>query len=273
MQSLERISLSPAFKTASRIAAVIGGIILVLITLVFYTKSPLARSIWPWDYTTLPELSYLFLASIFFAVAIPSLWIGITGELRPAAAGTIELAVILIPSGIFMLQSYAIRPNPRVLSGAIICLVMCAGLAFVYFTTRRIPYQDNRQMPRFLRNSLAFLVVALTIAGVLLVLKQPVFPWRLSGEASVIYGWIFLGAAVYFGRTVMNPHWSDASGQLGGFLAYDLVLIGPFLTQFSTVEPQYRLSLFLYTAIVIYSGALAVYYVFICPATRWRFGR
>jgi hypothetical protein len=53
-----------------------------------------------------------------------------------------------------------------------------------------------------------------------------------------------------------------------GFLAYDLVLIGPFLQHFSTVRPEMRLSLVLYTAVVVYSGLLAIYFLFLHPPTR-----
>ena len=65
--------------------------------------------------------------------------------------------------------------------------------------------------------------------------------------------------------------WNNAKGQLLSFLAYDLVLIGPFLALFGTVKSEFELSLVAYVAVLIYSGALAVYYLFFHPSTRgWR---
>ena len=76
-------------------------------------------------------------------------------------------------------------------------------------------------------------------------------------------------------RDVLFPLWPGVSllgkRQLLGFLAYDLVLIGPFLQHFSTVRPEMRLSLILYTFVVCYSGLLAIYFLFIHPPTRRRF--
>jgi len=65
----------------------------------------------------------------------------------------------------------------------------------------------------------------------------------------------------------------DARGQLLGFLAYALILILPFLAHFATVEPEHRLSLTIYTGVLIYSGALAIFYLLIYRPTRsWAIG-
>jgi hypothetical protein len=53
-----------------------------------------------------------------------------------------------------------------------------------------------------------------------------------------------------------------------GFLAYDLVLIMPFLQHFSDVLPEQRASLIVYTTVLVLSAGLAVYYLFIHRATR-----
>ena len=43
---------------------------------------------------------------------------------------------------------------------------------------------------------------------------------------------MFLGSATYFAYGIVRPRWTNAGGQLAGFLAYDLVLIVPFMTRF-----------------------------------------
>ena len=79
---------------------------------------------------------------------------------------------------------------------------------------------------------------------------------------------MFLGAALYFIYALIRPSWLNAAGQLAGFLAYDAVLIVPFLTRLPTVSPENQVGLTIYTGVVIYSGLLAIYYLFIHPPTR-----
>ena len=84
----------------------------------------------------------------------------------------------------------------------------------------------------------------------------------------MIFGFIYLGAAAYFIYGVLDPRWPNAQGQLVGFLAYDLVLIGPFVDRFDEVHGGELTSLIVYTAFVAYSGLLAIYYLFVAPETR-----
>ena len=120
--------------------------------------------------------------------------------------------------------------------------------------------------------SFVVFTIVLLLVGTLLVLQKPVvFPWPLKPESSVIFGLIFLGAATYFAIALNSTKWHSARGQLIGFLAYDLILIGPFLAHFSAVKAEHRVSLILYILVLVYSGALAVYYLFINKITRpWK---
>jgi hypothetical protein len=62
----------------------------------------------------------------------------------------------------------------------------------------------------------------------------------------------------------------NAAGQLIGFLAYDIVLIVPFVTRLPMTASEFRLGLTIYSAVVTLSGLLAIYYLFINKATRER---
>ncbi len=140
---------------------------------------------------------------------------------------------------------------------------------FLFLHTVRIPITPHPPLPRLVRISFVVFIIALVIVGGQMVLRRPnVLPWDLTETTSVIYGWMFLGAALYFAYTLVRPSWHNAGGQLAGFLAYDLVLILPFLQRMPTIQPQYQLSQMVYLAVVIYSGALAIYYLFIKPQTR-----
>jgi hypothetical protein len=125
-------------------------------------------------------------------------------------------------------------------------------------------------------------VVTLILVGTLLILGTPgVLPWAITPQLSVLYGTMFLGAAAYFGYGLVDRRWENAGGQLAGFLAYDIVLAIPFIVRIVSGSPSYygsdseplRLNLLLYTAVVLLSGVLAAYYLFIHEPTRLRLGR
>ena len=144
------------------------------------------------------------------------------------------------------------------------------GLA-LFVWSRRIPLDLTPPMPTLVRWSFVVFVVGLVIVGGALVVQVPaVIPWAITPQLSVLIGWMFIGAAVYFLYGLLRPSWLNSAGQLLGFLAYDIVLIVPFLTRLPTSPPQFLVSLTIYSAVVIYSGVLAAYYLFIHGPTRRR---
>ena len=87
----------------------------------------------------------------------------------------------------------------------------------------------------------------------------------------MLLGWFFLGAACYFLYGLVHPSWQKACGQLWAFLAYDLVLIVPYLLHFALARPEQLPSLLINTLILVYSAALAIYYLLLKQTTRtWR---
>jgi hypothetical protein len=141
--------------------------------------------------------------------------------------------------------------------------------AAAFFWSRTLPLHDTRPTPALVKGSFGVFIVALLLAGGALILRLPVFPWKLNPDSSVIFGCIFLGDAFYFLYGLYRPVWGNAFGQLLSFLAYDVVLIVPFIGLFNTIDPALSLNLIVYIAVLLYSGALAVYYLFINPQTRF----
>jgi hypothetical protein len=230
----------------------------------FYFQLPFATKLWPLPYTN--EMSFIFLASVFAAAAASTLWCLIAGENAALAGVALDYVTIFTPVAAFAFQ---IARNQAVTLFGIISVGMALfGLA-MFLWTRRIPFKYTRPMPRPIRYSFVFFIAALLITGGAMILKTPnIMPWSVSAEASVLYGWFFLGAAAYFIYGLLRPVWGNAGGQLAGFLVYDLVLILPFIAEFSTIRPQLRLNLIIYMLVVLYSGGLAIYYLFIHPQTR-----
>ena len=278
-----------------RSAVIVTGVLALFLALAFYFQWSWVEDFWPWagsstasasgglygyggttssagDSGNLSRLSFYFVSSIMAAIAVPVIWIGLTGELAAAFGGAMNLTVLCAPVSIYMLQSYASSDNERLLTAALFCGAVAVVSVAVLFWARRLRFRDQQPLPQPVRLSFAVFTVSLVLTGGALVLKRPnVFPWPLAAEVSVVYGWVFLGAATYFVYGLLVPNWRNAIGQLLGFLAYDLVLILPFLNHLDAVPDEHRFSLIVYTVVVILSGLLAAYYLFVNPHTRiWR---
>jgi hypothetical protein len=249
-----------------RIAIFVVGWVILALAVGFIFHLPFATGIWPW-----PDgrLSYLFIGSILAAVSAAALWIGWTGELGALPAGSLNIFVIGVTTFIYFLQLAFQQNRTELLTYAIASLFMAivSGAAFLW--SRRIPLSDSRPTPKLVRVSFGIFIVSLVLAGCALIFRLPIFPWALNPDSSVIFGCIFLGDAFYFLYGLLYPRWHNALGQLLSFLAYDLVLIVPFLLLFNTVQPGYLLNLVLYVSVLLYSGAIAVYFLFIDPRTRF----
>jgi hypothetical protein len=94
------------------------------------------------------------------------------------------------------------------------------------------------------------------------------FAWTLNPMSSALLGCFFLGSSCYFLYGLLLPRWHASCGQLWSFLAYDLVLIVAYLSHFATVRPAQLPSLIVNTIILLYSAALALYYLLIKQETR-----
>ena len=128
-------------------------------------------------------------------------------------------------------------------------------------------------MPLTVRVSFGVFVTVLMLAGCGTLLHLPnAFGWKLHPTTSALLGWFFLGAACYFLYGLVHADWQMACGQLWAFLAYDLVLIVPYLLHFAVARPGQMPSLLINTLVLVYSGALAIYYLLVKQSTRtwWR---
>ncbi|MBI5671148.1 MAG: hypothetical protein HZC41_24390 [Chloroflexi bacterium] len=255
-----------------RVAQVITGIGFMILAAAFYFRWPPAAALWPWSgySSSLSGLSNLFISSVLAAFAVPLIWMGVTGEICAAVPITLDVIVTLLGWGLFMLQSYTISSrNPRPLVGAIICfLSLPAALAVLWFS-RKFPFKNNQPMPRVVRLTMGLFVIALLVAGYALLTKAPtIFPWRLTPQTSVMYGWAFWGAAAYFLYGFLNPRWPYAAGQLLGFIIYALVLFFPYVALFETVRPEHRTSLTIFVFVLVSGSLVGVYYLLFDHRTR-----
>jgi hypothetical protein len=232
-----------------------GLLVLPLAAGFFFQVPHITQVFWPW-----PDgrLTHVFVASILAAIASPMLWIGMSGELAAARAGALNLTALSAPAAAYVLFLGVTRASPRLVLFGLAYALGAAVCVAIYRWSRGLAFRDRRPTPAPVRTSFALFTGLLVAVGVALVLRAPhVFPWPLQPDTSVLVGLSFLGAAVYFAAGLRLPLWATATGPLIAFLAYDAVLIGPFLAHFAAVRPEHRLSLIAYVAVLLYSGALA----------------
>ena len=253
----------------ARISLLVAGLAGLGLTAVFLWLPALAEALVPWE---LSRLSRIFLASIIAASACPVLWIGVTGELAAARAGALDFLVMWGGTALFLFGiGRPVATSGAQANFAVVAAVLALVMFAVFLATRRLNFNNSRPMPLPVRAAFLSFVVLLTTVGIALVRQVPhIFPWPLSPDLSTIYGWIYLGAATYFLMGFLQPIWGNAAGQLIGFLAYDVILLPPFVAHFAKVGPDYWLSLTVYTAILFASAVLAIWYLFIDRTTRLR---
>jgi len=249
-----------------RYLTLIGGLVMIALAISFVFQLPVATKLWPW-----PDgrYSYLFIGSILAAASVAMLWVGWTGELGVLPAGTLNIFVIAVMTSLyfFQLAFQEARPNMIPFGIASLLTAIASGASFLW--SRRFPLSDPRPTPLLVRISFGIFIASLLLAGGALLFRAPIFPWTLNPDSSFIFGCIFIGDAFYFLYGLFRPRWQNALGQLLSFLAYDLVLIIPFLSLFKTVEPGRLPGLVVYVAALLYSGALALYFLFVNPKTRF----
>ena len=254
-----------------RVVLVLVGVMLIGLSISFFTQQPWAVEAWPWEDKS---LAFAFVAAMQAAIAAALFWIAITGELGAIAAGALNLLVMMGGLTLYMGIQVAATGRPIFLIYALACLSLTVFNGWLFQWARRLPLRDSRPLPLVVRFSYILFIVALATVGVALIMQTPnVLPWVVEGPTSVVIGWMFLGDAFYFLYPLVQfgwtkARWHGATAQLWSFLAYDLVLLGPFLQRLPAVDPIYRDSLIVYTLILLYSGGLAIYCFFFQRTTR-----
>ncbi len=239
----------------------------LLVAAAFFWQWPIVVDLWPLEETT--PLTFIFISSIAAAAAASTLWVAGTGHLGAMAGIALDYVSILTPVSILFFRLGATGANSQLTGfGVVLGLSALLGLG-LFLWSARIPMDRSIPMPGPVRWSFVIFIIALLIVSARLFLKTPdAIPWKITPDLSVVIGWMFLGAAFYFAYGLARPSWANAGGQLAGFLAYDLVLIVPFLQRLPTTPPEFRTGLIIYTVVVVSSGLLAVYYLFLYKPTR-----
>jgi len=230
--------------------------VLVVATGVLVVQPPGLNDIWPFPETT--PMTYYFVASILLAGGASIAWCLYANEPGALVGVGVDGVTIFMPMTAFVLIAGISRGDSALTISAVGAAAVAVSGAVLAWWARQFPIRDTRPTPLIARASMGLFAVLLVPAGIALVAGTSFLPWPVTDDLSVVVGLFFLGAAAYFAYGVARPIIGNAFGQLLGFLAYDLVLIVPFLVRLPTIQPEFRTSLYIYIAVLIYSGLVAL---------------
>jgi hypothetical protein len=259
-----------------RAAAALAAVVLAVLGVLFVLQVPAALAIWPFPGRT--ALSNTFIGSIFLAAAASMGWCLLTRSDRGFAGIALDILVIFTPLAVISFATALGGGGAGVALFGVVCAIgTLVGLWLLRWAWRH-PWRDPRPTPGLVRWAFAAFVAALVVAGLLLIIQVPrILPWTLTPQLSTLFGCMFLGASAYFAYGVIEPRWENAGGQLAGFLAYDLVLLVPLLSQltsggrgrlYDTGPGLTSLNGGVYTAVILGSAVLALYYLVVRRDTR-----
>jgi hypothetical protein len=232
----------------------------------FLFRLPWALALWPW---ATGRLSYMFIGSILAAIGAGVAWIAWSQETGSLPAGFLDLAVTLGGFAGHLTVTAVRADRSELVPYAIGCAVLAGGNLVAFWRTRDLIAPSPQRLDGLARGSFAAFTAILTAVGIALIFRTDgVMPWPLDPDTSVIIGWIFVGNASYFLYGAVRARWDAARAQLWSFLAYDIVLLGPLLLHYRDAPPDLRTNVIVYSAILVYSGALAVYYLLLNRRTR-----
>lgn len=257
-------------RFAIQLGLIVIGVAALGVAYAFLRGVPEVVAIWP--YATTYGLSKVFIASMFAAIGAPVIWIALSGDLaalRPGSINIIAVSAGLGGQAVSKIATGATGAPIMIFAGA--CWGTVLAAAVMLFLARKVPWRDPRPTPWLVRGAFGLFAFVLLVAGGLLVQRMQIFPWVLNADGAIAYGIMLLGAAAYFIYGLVDPVWSNARGQLVGFLAYDLVLIAPFLQLWPASEGIQRTSLTVYLGVLAVSGVIAVWFLLFNPI--WKFGR
>jgi hypothetical protein len=243
-------------------ALILAGIVNLFGAAGFLLGWRVVTRIWPF---LAYGLTPVFLASILAAIAAPLIWIGISGELAALRGGAANMLVSSVGIAAYALSQSWGDPAGRVQTYGTIYLILAVASLLLLIFSQRVEWDDDRPTPPLVRVAFGIFGLGLVVAGTALALGLDIFPWPLDRDTSIVYGLIFLGNAVYFAYGLQRPVWGNAKGQLIAFLAYDLVLLVPFVRLWPASPSA---SLAVYLAVIACSALLAVWYLAFSPRYR-----
>lgn len=192
--------------------------------------------------------SYL-LGATLIAYAIATLWIGVMQAFRALVGAGLCGALTFGAIGLFLLRLS--HENPETLQAGEFSLFLAIfSLCFLLLGLKVTPKKADR-LPLTTQWLFGLVLISALIEGLYLIVALPGhFPWTISAEFAVVYGWILIGSTLFFGWSLLQPTWENGYPLLYALLVYDALLIGPLLSFLRDPADVEINSLYLWFAII-----------------------
>lgn len=255
----------------TKLASLVGfvlSLLLFVFALALYFHFPLAQEQWIWPKKT-SALGFSFVGAWLAGGIAPLLWSGLSGQPAPLRALSLAGLVATAGSAALLYSKHSLEGNERYLPFCILFLIAFVAIAYVFAKSNRnaIP-GDNAVSPIIRWVFLCFSILLLFFGAALILNKANIFPIVLSLDMQDIYGWFFLGSAVYFFYGFLKPSRYHTMGPMISFLTYDILLIPPYLKYTAVVPPELQTSLTIYLGVLLASAVFCLYYLLLDSRTR-----
>jgi hypothetical protein len=254
---------------------ILSGLAFTILAVGFIARIPWTVSLLPlhFDTTYNDTLGFMFIASMVSAWGVSSIYIGATGKIAPAFTTLINYILVFGGLGILYLQLSLQNTNSVNQSAlsvmGIFSILIALFSAYWLWLLRNTAVSNPIPMPKTLRRAIGVMTLFVGITSMsLIVFKYNILPWDGTTIFGIVYGWLFVGTGAALLYALVRNKWEIVAAQLLGFLAYDLVLIPPFIDFFSQVRPDKLPGLIMYFCFVVGSAILAIYYLFFDVRTR-----
>jgi hypothetical protein len=253
------------------------GVVVTIVSIGLAWQQDWATDLWPW---TDVRMTYIFFASIGAAIVTPLIWAAVTNEIGSLLPVFLLMALGLLAIGVYFTIRWIRHDESELTVHVVFAFVTAAITVALYQWSQRLPLRDQREAPGYVRMALIVFEIVLIPVGLALILQTDnVFPWDLEPQTSTVIGFIFWSAAVLFGWIYFNPRWAYAGPALAGFLAYDLVLIVPYIDMLlnrNSTKSMYGTSgddvnvksLIIYIPVILFSSAVALWSILVDRRTR-----
>ena len=251
---------------AARLGAMGFGAAVTAVGLGYFAGLPFAAESWPWSES---PFDFLLVSAFLVAAGAVTFWLAAVGEWGAAKGAAMNVGTMNAGAAAFLGARHAATHDGRFLVRAAAFAVFAAANLAVFLWSRRQPIRDRRPVERPLRVAFALYTALLAVAAAALFRRSTtIFPWAIEANTETMIGWLFLGSAVYFAWGLTGSRWHELRGQMIAFLAYDVVLVLPYLAMLDGVYRDHLPSLVAYLAVIFGSALFSVYYLFIHPRTR-----
>ncbi|MEZ5314627.1 MAG: hypothetical protein R3E91_00195 [Chlamydiales bacterium] len=197
--------------------------------------------------------NYLIGATIS-AYAISILWVAVTETYKAFIGGGISIMIALGGGGLSLLHLSTETRGMMYLGE--LCLYTAILFIWFFFLGLKFSKKSTHSLPSTTRWLFGLMFTVVLIEGLYLIVPIPGrFPWLLSQEFSIFYGWILMGSSLFFGWSFIQSSWDNGYPLLYSLIVYNMLLIGPLLSLLKSSFQVTVIPFYLWFSIIVIIGS------------------